>query len=733
MSDALSKPKNMTALTHRLAEIGYHPVPIQPGRKGPTFPNWQDYEATPEAINRDFPPKGIVIGVKHDNLGAVDIDVYCPELSAKLRAEWIRRFPRTLERVGQSPKTAFVFRLPETPYTIRNTEKAKKGDLEAQVEIRTKTGQMVAYGKHPITQQPYHWPGNELWETPISDLPMPGEWEVEEYRDWADQQIKEWAGVQKPLPAFSIDLGSYAGLDDGPPKEEAVREALSYIPADLGHDDWVQVLMGLHDYYNGSQAGLAVAQDWSSTYADYNPREVETKWRSFKGSGVSYSTLFHYAREHGADLSEIGRKHRTDPVRERMEAALPKQAVQPPEMPKAAPPPLTAVQDAPEPLDVLPWPTPVQEINALTLPRRQWVYSNTYIRKYVTVTASAGGIGKTSLTMVEALAIATGRKLLGQPVHEQATVWVINLEDPLEEMQLRLAAAMQHYEIGHHEIENKLFMDAEDTIEIALAAEGRDGLIQNDALLEFMIKRINELNIGCVIIDPFVSTHLVNENNNASIQAVVAMLRRLARETGAAVHLVHHVRKGNGEDSTVDSVRGAGSLIGAARAARVINKVPEDKAIELGVLKDEARGIMRIDDGKANLAPPAQAALYARMKGVQIANEEWIGVATSFELPDDWAGMDTRTINTILALIEQGPEEGECYSVRPQDKERWAGNVIIQYQFSKAEHQKTPAQAKNILKEWLKKDLLEVGEYRSEAQRKDRKGIVHVGRIGEQN
>jgi len=407
-----------------------------------------------------------------------------------------------------------------------------------------------------------------------------------------------------------------------------------------------------------------------------------------------------------------------DPVQTLMAAQVPQIDTQPPERPTQT--------DLPDT-----WPTPVEEINAALLPRRQWVYASTYIRKYVTVTASAGGIGKTSLTAVEALAIATGRNLLNQPVKEQTNVWIVNLEDPLDEMKLRLAAAMQHYGISHADIDSRLFMDAEDTMQMVIAAEGRDGLIQNDALLNFMIRRVRELRIGCVIIDPFVSTHLVNENSNASIQAVVAMFRKLARDTAAAVHLVHHVRKGNGEDSTIDSVRGAGSLIGAARAARVINRLAESKAIELGVPPLEAKGIMRIDDGKANLAPPADAALYARMVGVKLPNDEWVGVAVDFQLPDEWAGMDVKVVNAMLALIEKGPEEGEHYSVRPQDKERWAGHVIMDYPFANPDHRKTEGQAKAILKKWLDTDLLELGEYRSAAQRKDRKGIVSVGRVGE--
>jgi hypothetical protein len=702
------KPANMTDLAHRLALFGYNIVPIQIGRKGPTFANWQNYESTPDNINRDFPPQGIVIGVKHDRLGCVDVDVYDADLSAEIRDEFLRRFPRCLERVGQAPKTALVFRLPDDPYTVSNTTKRKKKGVEAQVEIRTKTGQMVAYGKHPNTKQPYRWTRGDLWETPLESLPMPGDWEIQEFRDWAEAKIKDWAEEgEQPKLAPVIDLGAYAGFSSNePPTEEAVREALSYIPADLGYQDWLQVLMALHDYYNGSMAGLQVAQDWSSRYADYNASEVDAKWRSFKGTGVKYSTLFHYAKMHGADLSELARKHRKpDPVEKMMAAQVPQIATQPTER---------AVEDEPEPT----WPTPARNVNPALLPRREWVYGTTYIRKYVSVTASAGGIGKTSLATVEGLAIATGRDLLGENVRRPSNVWIINLEDPLEEMQLRLSAAMQHYGISYGDISGKLFMDAEDTMRMVMAAEGRDGLIQNDALLDFMVGRVRELGIGVVIIDPFVSTHLVNENSNASIQAVVAMFRKLARDTGAAVHLIHHVRKGNGDDATVDSVRGAGSLIGAARSARVINKITEDDALKLGVEEAEARGIFRVDDGKANLAPPAEKAVYRRMIGVQLPNEEWVGVAVDFKLPDPFENITKKMTLDIQNIVAKAEADGEPFRASVQAKQ-WVGHAIAPVLKLDTDNKAHKAKLSAIVKIWISNDVLRVENITSKRDGRD--------------
>ena len=46
--------------------------------------------------------------------------------------------------------------------------------------------------------------------------------------------------------------------------------------------------------------------------------------------------------------------------------------------------------------------------------------------------------------------------------------------------------------------------------------------------------------------------------------------------------LTHHTRKMHGDDATVDSVRGAGSLIGAARAASY-QPGKSGRALKLGV------------------------------------------------------------------------------------------------------------------------------------------------------
>lgn len=394
-----------------------------------------------------------------------------------------------------------------------------------------------------------------------------------------------------------------------------------------------------------------------------------------------------------------------------------------------------AATDAPEAAPD--WPSLYDMFDEASIEPRKWIYAHHYLRSFVSVLASAGGIGKTSLQIVEALAIVTGRPLLGEEVKERTNVWIVNLEDPLEEIQRRVLSAMRHYKINASEVQGRLFVNAGRDFSLKFGIQTRDGVLPNTKLVEYLCRKIPEKQIGCVFIDPFVGAHNINENDNMAVNAIVAEIRRVADETKSAIGLVHHIRKGNGEDASIDSVRGAGSLIGAARAARVINRVSEDDAMKLGVEPDKAKGIFRVDDGKANLAPPADKSTYRQMIGVKIDNGEWIGVCVPFELPDEWKGMTDKVVNEMLRLIELGPvtSDGseEYYSIRPQDRDRFVGRVITTFAFDDPAHMKNEGQAKRIIKTWHERGLIEEFEYRSESQRKDRKGVRPVGRVGEQN
>jgi hypothetical protein len=338
---------------------------------------------------------------------------------------------------------------------------------------------------------------------------------------------------------------------------------------------------------------------------------------------------------------------------------------------------------------------------------RRWIYGNHYLRSFVSVLASAGGVGKTSLQIVEALAIVTGKPLLGEPVKEQTNVWLVNLEDPLSEIERRVLAAMKHYDIKPEEVRGKLFVNAGRDFSLKFGIQTREGVLPNTKLVEYLCHKIPEKQIGCVFIDPFVNAHAVSENENMAINAIVAEIRRVADETSCAIGLVHHIRKGNGEDASIDSVRGAGSLIGAARAARVVNRMSPDEAARIGIDEAEARSIFRVDDGKANLAPPADAAVYRKMIGVKIANGEWIGVCVGYQLPNVFDGISGKDAKAAQQIVASAHSSGNPFRESSQSS-HWVGSAIADLLNIDISEKKGKAKLTLILKTWLRTNVLAV-------------------------
>jgi AAA domain len=113
--------------------------------------------------------------------------------------------------------------------------------------------------------------------------------------------------------------------------------------------------------------------------------------------------------------------------------------------------------------------TPFRWKNPSMIPPRRWIYGKHYIRQYLTETVAPGGYGKSTLAITEARAIATGHALLGVLPDEPTNVWYFNGEDPLEELDRRIAAACLYYHIEPSELEGRLFVDTGRQMKIILA------------------------------------------------------------------------------------------------------------------------------------------------------------------------------------------------------------------------------------------------------------------------
>lgn len=103
------------------------------------------------------------------------------------------------------------------------------------------------------------------------------------------------------------------GLIDDVPITAEHRKIVHHLNADMGREDWLAVLMGLHDL-NSGEDGLQLAIEWSKTatksdYLEDTEADVVARWESFgKGRGTTWLSVAHMAGEAGLDLSKTARE-----------------------------------------------------------------------------------------------------------------------------------------------------------------------------------------------------------------------------------------------------------------------------------------------------------------------------------------------------------------------------------------------------------------------------------------
>lgn len=264
--------------------------------------------------------------------------------------------------------------------------------------------------------------------------------------------------------------------------------------------------------------------------------------------------------------------------------------------------------------------TPFEWKDPSTLPRREFLMGTHLIRKYISVTIAPGGLGKSSLTIAEALAMVTGRDLLGTKPTSPLRCWLYNLEDPRDELDRRLMAACKHYNVKAKDIEGKLFLDSGREQSLVVAIEERNGVKIAVPTVEAVVSQLTQHKIDVLIVDPFVSSHGVNENDNGAIDRVAKLWSQIADETNCAIEIVHHARKVADREATIEDARGAVSLLAAARSARVLNRMTEDQAQSAGINADERMGIFGVLYGKTTLAPLSSRSEWRKLESVPLGN-----------------------------------------------------------------------------------------------------------------
>ncbi|WP_375250422.1 AAA family ATPase [Sphingomonas sp.] len=373
--------------------------------------------------------------------------------------------------------------------------------------------------------------------------------------------------------------------------------------------------------------------------------------------------------------------------------------------------------------------TPFAWPAAHTIPPRRWLYGRQLQRGNVCAIVAPGATGKTALTVGMALAMVSGRPLLDHEVHGgPQRVWLYNLEDDADELARSFSAAAWAHGIDPGpDVAGRLFVDSGlSGPGLCTAKQVRHGFTVLEPVYAALKAEIIARQIDCLIVDPFVSSHQVNENDNGAIDAVAKEWAKVAAATDCVIVLVHHTSKAAGAEVTVDRARGASALPNAARSVLVLNRMTPEEGQRFGIEPGEERRFFRVYNDKSNRAPAAAEGDWHEIVSVDLPNGEgdnWIGdsvgVVSRFYPPA--IGPAEPLAPTVAAEVQALIAEGEWRD--SERAERWAGKAVAQVLGLDPDDKAQRARVKAVLKELLAEGTLAKVE-RRDGHREMRTWIV---------
>jgi RecA-family ATPase len=637
---------NVTALRLTLRANGYSPIPVL-GKKA-LLPEWQKKCGAGEEEITNWP----VVARGMDNTGALtkympcaDIDIWFPgaaDTVEEVIRDWFDGRGTLLCRFGNTPKRALLFRT-STPFAKTAAHfKAPDGSLQ-KVEILGDGQQLVVDGVHPDIGQPHRWAREQSPATTRrADLPELDEAEAQALLDHISDVLHEGFGFERVPTPNGYSTGVSAGGALEPRASVDVDAALAAICYGKIHETWRDCAgsllrrgMNANDVF---RTLLAATENSPACQADPKKklwgRGILDMLESYMRHERSFVSCLSPAmqkvwNEHNRAGTKIKFVWRTDLGLHIRGVDLAGTAQG--QGSSSAPPNAGSPSPhAPGAIRAIPF----VAFDEAKLPPREWLYASHYQRGQVTATIGPGGAGKSSLDLVEAVAMATGRNLLGEQPTLRCRVWVHNGDDDKKEMDRSIAAVCRHYKIPLTELEGWLFVTSKSDTDIKLGV-GNGTLTTNRDAIDAIQSTILQNQIDVFTAEPLVTLHGVPENNNTHMNAIVHLLGGIADSCDCAIEICHHTRKllaGNEEYNTDDG-RGASAIRDAVRGSRVLNTLSRNEAQDAGIEEQERAFFFRIDRGKANYLPPAAKATWRKFENVELLNGDQVGVVSVWEFP----------------------------------------------------------------------------------------------------
>ena len=526
-----------------LIKNGYSPLPIIPNKKAPAVPHWtsDDYAPPPSYNNYGV---GIRCGVGAYPIVAIDCDITNIEIAKKMSQYILQLCGETVYRVGNAPKTVFLYR-------------AEKEGIKKKFSLRYDIGcieicgqgqQVVAFGTHPGTKRPYTWPGvlDSILNISADQLTIVSEDDIQKiiqhFETVTEQAGHKALNKNDKLPnrmlsdADSIfDIKNIVGLT-----ENKAKELLSVIDPDSHRDIWINTGMALHYEFAGSDIGLTLWEDWSAGGEKYKEGEPARLWSSFgkyDGKNITAAYLLKQAKTHQEN------------------------------------------QKAKNYFDRLNWSIRRFDKNPPEIPM---IIDGFLPRGIVSLFYSAGGAGKSTLVLYMSICIAIAKRhkirFLGHDI-KGGPVAIITSEDPdliLNRRFIAIATVIaEELDITLDEVQDavseSLFIISTfgDQVHFFETSQDKTKLHTTsyyDSLVESM-KAIPDLQL--IVIDTK-SRYSPSEGlGNVMATQEMTYYEKLALNTDASVMLLHHTNKASrdGQQSGAQAYRDVTGFFDSARAA----------------------------------------------------------------------------------------------------------------------------------------------------------------------
>ena len=225
-------------------------------------------------------------------------------------------------------------------------------------------------------------------------------------------------------------------------------------------------------------------------------------------------------------------------------------------------------------------------------PPREWLIEGIIPNRQVTLFSGEGGIGKSLIGQQLATSAVLGRIWLGNDV-KRCRVLYLNAEDENDELHRRMVDIAQSIGVTLESLEGLHLWSLAGQDAVLATADERN-IIQPTPLYRELDRRIAEIGVGLIWLDPLISLFPVQESNRAQARGCISLLRSLAMRHNAAVVLSSHPSLSGMASRTGSS--GSTDWCNAVRSRMFLERIIHD-----GNEPDETVRTLRIN--KTNYGP----------------------------------------------------------------------------------------------------------------------------------